>query len=161
MLDRLMLAMAEFDRGHADLIQHFTKVHAYCRLIGRGEGLSERDLFVLEAAAYAHDIGILPAEEKYGSSRGPLQEQEGPPVARPLLEKLGFDAACVDRVCWLIAHHHAYDPVEGLDHRILIEADFLVNLFENGSPDDAKRRAYETMFATVTGKKLFQEMFAL
>lgn len=81
MLDRLMLKMAEFDRGVPQRIQHFTKVHAYCALIGRSEGLNEREQLVLEAAAYTHDIGIKPALEKYGSANGPLQEQEGPACA--------------------------------------------------------------------------------
>ena len=51
MLDRLMLKMAEFDRGVPQRIQHFTKVHAYCALIGRSEGLNEREQLVLEVAA--------------------------------------------------------------------------------------------------------------
>ena len=40
-----------------------------CRLIGREEGLSPEEQFLLEAAAYVHDIGIRPAEEKYGGLR--------------------------------------------------------------------------------------------
>ena len=42
MLNQLMLAMCEFDRGVPHRIQHFTKVHAYCRLIGQEEGLDGR-----------------------------------------------------------------------------------------------------------------------
>ena len=160
LLNSLFLEMARFDRGNPQLIQHFTKVHAYARYIAEEEGLPERERFVVEAAAYAHDIGILPAMERYGSSRGPLQEKEGPPAARIMLEGLGFDGECIERVCWLIGHHHTYDPVEGTDHRILIEADFLVNLFEGDASDEAKRNAYENLFVTKAGKKLFREMFA-
>lgn len=47
---------------------------------------------ILEAAAYVHDIGIKPAEKKYGSCGGKLQEQEGPAAAKEILERLGFDA---------------------------------------------------------------------
>lgn len=36
-----------------------------------------------------------------------------------------------NRICYLIAHHHTYDNVEGLDYRILLEADFLVNAMED------------------------------
>ena len=86
MLNQLMLAMCEFDRGVPHRIQHFTKVHAYCRLIGQEEGLSPRQMEILEAAAYTHDIGIKPALEKFGSAAGPLQEQEGPACARKMLE---------------------------------------------------------------------------
>lgn len=159
MLDRLMLKMAEFDRGVPQRIQHFTKVHAYCALIGRSEGLNEREQLVLEAAAYTHDIGIKPALEKYGSANGPLQEQEGPACAREMLSELGFDRETVERVCWLIAHHHTYAPVDGMDHRILIEADFLVNLFESNASGEACRMAYEKHFVTSAGKQLWQAMF--
>ena len=48
-------------------------------------------MHILEAAAYVHDIGIKVAEEKYGKCTGKLQEQEGPAVAREMLEKLGFE----------------------------------------------------------------------
>lgn len=161
MLNRLMLAMCEFDRGVPHRIQHFTKVHAYCRLIGQAEGLDARQLEILEAAAYTHDIGIKPALEKFGSADGPLQEQEGPACARKMLGDLGFDEALIQRVCWLIAHHHTYWPVEGMDHRILIEADFLVNLFEGNASREAIETAYAKMFETATGKKLMREMFDL
>ena len=161
MLDKLMLEMTRFYHGDPMCIQHFIKVHAFCRYIGKQSGLSDGELFTLEAAAYTHDIGIKPAREKYGSGDGPLQEKEGPGVARPMLEKLGFEPAVIDRVCWLIAHHHTYSPVEGLDHRILIEADFLVNLFEGKSSKEAIRSAYDKMFETEAGKELCREMFDL
>ena len=36
----------------------------------------------------------------------------------------------VQRICFLIAHHHTYQSVDDIDYQILIEADFLVNMFE-------------------------------
>ena len=159
MLDRLMLKMAEFDKGVPQRIQHFTKVHAYCAYIGRSEGLDERTQLILEAAAYTHDIGIKPALEKYGSARGPLQEKEGPAYARRMLSELGFENDVIERVCKLISVHHTYEPVEGIDHRILIEADFLVNLFEGNASKEVCREAYEKHFRTAAGKALWQSMF--
>ena len=47
-----------------------------------------------------------------------------------MLTGLGFDAAVIDRVCYLIAHHHTYTNMDGLDYQILVEADFLVNIYE-------------------------------
>lgn len=47
------------------------------------------------------------------------------------LEELGADEKLIDRVCFLIAHHHTYDGVDGLDYQILLEADFLVNAYED------------------------------
>ena len=37
---------------------------------------------------FGEDIKV--AEEKYGSSTGPYQEKEGPPVAREILSRLGI-----------------------------------------------------------------------
>ena len=161
MLNKLMLEMTKFYRGDAHSVQHFTKVHAYCRYIGEMSGLDAETMFILETAAYTHDIGIKPAMEKFGSGAGPLQEKEGPPVAREMLAKLGFAEKVIDRVCWLIGHHHTYDPVDGIDHRILIEADFLVNLHEGKASRDAIESAYEKMFETAAGKELCREMFGL
>jgi len=57
-IQSLFLKMIVFDRGQPDLIQHFTKVHSYARLIGLGEALSGEMLETLEAAALVHDIAI-------------------------------------------------------------------------------------------------------
>ncbi len=116
-------------------------------------------LFILEAAAYTHDIGIKPAEEKYGSSDGKLQEQEGPIVAQKMLSELGFENYIIDRICYLIGHHHTYDNVEGLDYQVLIEADFLVNLYEDDINRNGIESAYKNIFRTDTGKRIFEEMF--
>ena len=128
-LNDLFLAMIEFDKGDPKRIQHFTKVHSYAKLIGQMEELDDHTLFILEAAAYVHDIGIHPAEEKYGYQNGKLQEQEGPVVAGKLMEKLGFDRSVIERVKFLVGHHHTYTNIDSVDYQILVEADFIVNLY--------------------------------
>ena len=65
-LDELFLQMIAFFSGDPKRIQHFMKVHSFARIIGTKEGLDETSLFILEAAAYTHDIGIRPAEEMDG-----------------------------------------------------------------------------------------------
>ena len=70
---------------------------------------------------------------KYGSAGGKLQEAEGPAIAKGMLERLGFAPAIVERVCYLVGHHHTYTDIDGIDYQILVEADFLVNLYEDGS----------------------------
>ena len=160
-LDDLFLKMIAYYAGDPKRIQHFTKVHSYARIIGVGEEMDAASLFILEAAAYTHDIGIRPAEEKYGRCDGKLQEQEGPIVAQRMLSDVGIENYLIDRICYLIGHHHTYDNIEGLDYQILVEADFLVNLFE-GNTDTAHIRAtYDNIFRTETGKKICREMFGL
>lgn len=158
-LHELAMAMMAHDADNAHRIQHFLKVHAFARLIAQGEGIDEQTQFVLEAAAYVHDIGIKPAVERCGACPGPLQEELGPPLARSMMEKLGFDQQVIDRVCWLVGHHHTYTDIQGDDYRILVEADFLVNLHEHGDQADAVRAAEQTIFRTATGRHILHRQF--
>ena len=131
-LAQLMQAMIRYDGGDVPRIQHFVKVHDFAATIGVSENLDEETLFILEAAAILHDIGIHPAEAKYGNCNGKAQEELGPDKARKLLQEVGgFTDAQTERICWLIGHHHTYSNVTSADHRILLEADFLVNSFED------------------------------
>lgn len=155
----LLLEMTAFDAGSAQRIQHFIKVYELCRTIGLAEGLNEKTQDILETAAIVHDIGIRPSLSLYGDDAGPHQEALGPGEARPLLRRLGYQEEIIERVCWLIAHHHTCEPVNGIDHQILIEADFLVNLFENNRPAETIRSAYVRIFRTETGKLLCRRMF--
>ena len=158
-LDDLFMDMIAYYDGDPKRIQHFTKVHSYARLIGIGEELDDASLFILEAAAYTHDIGIRVAEEKYGRCDGKIQEQEGPIIAQKMLSQLGFENYIVERICFLIGHHHTYDNIDGLDYQILVEADFLVNLYEDDAGNRAINKAYKRIFKTETGKKIFRLMF--
>ena len=160
-IDALLLEMTAYEAGCPARIQHFFKVHAFSRLIGVQEGLDARTLFTLEAAACVHDIGIRAAHAKYGRSDGKLQEQEGPALAQAMLAQLGFDADVTARAAYLVGHHHTYTEMDGLDYRILVEADFLVNLFESEADADAVKSAYDHIFRTGAGRRLCREMFGL
>ena len=159
MNNELILRMMEYDRGNPHLIQHFLKVHAFARLIGMQEGLDARTQHILETAAIVHDIGILPSLRVYGDDAGVHQEELGPAEAEKLLSALGYDADVTARVCRLVSRHHTYTDILGMDHQILIEADFLVNLHENQSSEEAVLRAEETIFATICGKALLRTQF--
>lgn len=160
-LRKLMLAMIAYNSGDAKRIQHFIKVHALAKLIGEEEKLDVETQYVLEAAALTHDIGIRNSEQKYGSCNGKQQELEGPPEAEKLLQKLGFAPEVTERVCWLIAHHHTYNGITGADYQILVEADFLVNLYEDGVGMDAVKTAYARIFKTQAGKNICRTMYGL
>ena len=152
--------MILFDRGDARRIQHFLKVYQFAALIGKLEGLSPEQQEILEIAAILHDIGIIPSEKKYGISNGKLQEQEGPAYARELLNRIGgYGQDFIDRVCFLIAHHHTYEGIDGLDWQILLEADFLVNSFEKNMPEDAIKKFRASVFRTRSGIALLNNQY--
>ena len=158
---------AAFPRGGNDRLQRqrpspdpaFLKVYGFSRLIGHAEGLEPGLQFTLEAAALVHDIGIRPAEEKYGSCEGPLQEKEGAPAAREMLTALGFPEKVAERAAILVGRHHTYTNVDGMDCQILLEADFLVNAYDGNKSMDAIRTMDEKVFRTNTGKRFLARLF--
>ncbi len=159
-LTKIMLEMVAYDRGDAPRIQHFVKVHDFAAVIGVTERLDEETQLILETAAILHDIGIHPSEVKYGSDAGHYQEIEGPAEAEAILRRVGgYTEAQIERVKFLIAHHHTYHDIQGMDYQILLEADFLVNLFENTSQYDAAKTVREKLFKTAAGIRMLEDMF--
>lgn len=150
--------MIAFYEGALHDINHFVKVHAYARTIGLLEQLDEETKTTLEVAAIVHDIACPLCRLKYGKAAGHLQELEGPALAQELLSGL-WEQERIDRVCFLVAHHHTYTDVDGLDWQILLEADFLVNADEGKASAEAIARMRETVFRTSTGIRLLDSMY--
>jgi HD superfamily phosphodiesterase len=161
-LHELAGKMTELYTGDPKRIQHFTKVHAFAKFIGEQELLDGESMFILETAAYVHDIAIRYCEKKYGGKcHGALQEKEGPALARQLLTEQNFPTAVTERVCYLVGHHHTYTNIDGEDYRILVEADFLVNMYEDDFSETAKRQALKNIFRTDSGTHLCRTMYGL
>lgn len=157
--NKLILEMTHYYAGQPYRIQHFMKVYGYAKLIGEEERIDARTQEILNAAAIVHDIGIKKSEEIYGDSIGSHQEELGPAIAENMLKKLGYDEELIQRVSYLVGHHHTYDPIDGMDYQILVEADFLVNLFENETSRKPAEMALERIFKTETGKEICKTMF--
>lgn len=160
-MEKLICQMIAWNSGDPRRIQHFLKVHALARLIGIMEGVNAYTQYVLETAAVVHDIGIRVCEEKYGSCDGKLQEQEGGAPAREMLAALGYSETVIDRVAYLVEHHHTCTEIRGLDQQILAEADLLVNFAEDGVSAEEIRRTGEQIFRTETGIGLLREMYTV
>ena len=88
-------------------------------------------------------------------------------ISKDLIEyvqkKIKFFCPSLDRcrVSYLVGHHHTYDQIDGLDYQILVEADFLVNLYEDGVTKEAVMHAYNKIFRTEHGKRICAEMFGI
>lgn len=148
-----------YDRGDPKRINHFMKVYAYARLIGMREGLDSREQDILEAAAVLHDIGIHNAEMLHGSSDGKYQELEGPAIAADILSALGADEDFIQRVCNMVGRHHTYHGIDSAGLQILIEADFLVNIYEDGMEDSAVASVKNRIFKTSEGISLLEQIY--
>ncbi len=153
--------MVEYYRGDPKRMQHFLKVHQFARWIGEKEDVGEERLFSLEVAAYMHDIGIKVSEEKYHSSAGTYQEIEGPPLAEAFLKARGCAPDFVQHICEMIGSHHHYKNIKDPDLQILIEADFLVNAYEEECSMAAIQNVRDKVFRTSTGIWLLNTVYGL
>lgn len=148
------------DQNHRD-INHFMKVHSFARTIGVLEQLDDETQFILETAAIVHDIACPLCREKYGSTAGKYQEIEGMIIAREFLADTGMTQGEIDRVVYLVGHHHTLNSIDGADYQILIEADYLVNADESGYSKDNIRSFGETYFKTAAGKNLLHALYGV
>lgn len=158
-MSEVALAMIRYYANDVKRINHFLKVYNFAKIIGEAENLDEITQTILEITAYTHDIGIRNSELKYQSSRGIYQQMEGPSEAFKLLNECGIDKDVIDRVCYIIAHHHEYDAVNGLDYQILKEADFLVNAFGDEITLEGIQSFKEKVFKTKTGLGLLKSIY--
>ena len=129
------------------------------KTIGALEGLDKHTQKVLELAAVVHDISCPLCREKYGNTDGKNQELESPLLVEAFFDGLPVECSDVERISWLVAHHHTYTNVDGLDHQILLEADFLVNAGESGYPQPAIQHFRECVFRTAAGTALLDSMY--
>lgn len=160
-LNSLYIKMIEYYKNDPKRIQHFCKVHSFAKLIAEMENMSAKDLEILETAALVHDIGIKISEQKYGNCSGKNQEKEGPAEAVRLLKELDYPEDVIERVSYLVGHHHTYNNIDGLDYQILVESDFIVNMYEDQESLSTCEKVYDRIFKTDSGRKIFKEMFGL
>lgn len=158
-IDKVLNSMISYYTGDARRVNHFLKVYGFAKGMGAREGLDPAGQKILEIAALTHDIGIKNSELKYNSSSGGHQQVEGPPEARKMLEALSVDEGIIERVCWLIAHHHTYSQIDSLDYQILVEADFLVNSYEDELSVESIRAIRDKIFRTESGLQLLDSLY--
>jgi uncharacterized protein len=156
-----LLSMIEHFGPDARRANHALKVKGFAEAIALSEGLDGGQREIVRLCAVLHDIGIKEAELKHGSTSGKYQEIEGPPIARGILERAGSSAEAIERICFIIGHHHSYDAIDGLDFQILVEADFIVNAFEDGLKAEAIRAFSERYFRTAGGLKILRGLYPL
>ena len=156
---QLMEKMIAFSEGNIHDIDHLIRVWAYAKTIGELEGLDQDTQYILEAAAITHDIACPLCRRKYGSTNGKLQEKEGDPLVRDFLSGSGMTEAQISRIAFLVGHHHTFRDIGGMDHQILIEADYIANASENGYSNENISNFMEKIMKTRGGKQLLVDVF--
>ena len=160
-ISQIMEKMIAFSDGNLHDIDHFIRVWTYAKLIGEQEGLDPEKQFILEAAAIMHDIACPLCREKYGNTNGKLQESEGEQLAEVFLVDSGLRREQVERVKYLVGHHHTLTDIDGMDHQILIEADYIANASENGYSDENIRNFLRRVCVTPKGAGLIRSIFGV
>ncbi len=65
-----------------------------------------------------------------------------------MLLKMTDDKELIARVCYLVGHHHTYTDIDGLDYQILVEADYIVNMYEIEADSVMVNSVYRRIFRT-------------
>ena len=160
-ITQLMEKMIAFSNGNIHDIDHFVRVWNYARTIGALEGLDADTQYVLEVAAIVHDIACPLCREKYGNTGGKRQEEESAPMAADFLKDSGMTPEQIERVAYLVGHHHTFTGIDGVDYQILIEADYIANATENGYSKNNVRNFAEKVFRTGAGLRLLKSIFGV
>jgi HD superfamily phosphodiesterase len=159
MITRVMEKMIRYFGHDVRRINHAMKVYDFALLISSRENPDIRTRGIIGYTALLHDIGIHEAERKYQSTAGNYQQIEGPPIARQILTELEVAEEITERVCFITGNHHTYNKIDGIDFQIVVEADFLVNFFEDGMSREAIASVNERVFRTDSGKELLRIMY--
>ena len=158
---QIMEKMIAFSDGNIHDIDHLIRVWTYAKTIGELEGIDANTQNILEVAAITHDIACPLCREKYGNTNGKHQEEEGAPLVRAFLSDCGLSDEQLDRVSYLVGHHHTFQGIEGIDYQILIEADYIANASENGYSRENVTNFLDKIMKTETGKRLARAVFCL
>ena len=160
-LSEIMEKMIAFSIGNIHDIDHLIRVWTYAKTIGELEGLDLETQFTLEVAAITHDIACPLCREKYGNTNGKYQEKEGAVMVRKFLTDTGMAEKQIERVAFLVGHHHTFTDIAGIDYQILVEADYIANASENGYSTQNIQNFVERIGRTESGKKLIRDVFRL
>ena len=93
----ILKLMTDYNAPDLRRINHALKVYGIAQYIAGGENLNDYETLIIKTAALLHDIGIHEAEKRFNSPAGIYQEQLGPEVALPILEKAGFNNEDIEK----------------------------------------------------------------
>ena len=81
------------------------------------------------------------------------------PVVEAFLNGTGMNAAQIERVKFLVGHHHTFSDIEGADYQILVEADYIANASENGYDAKNIENFLKRIVKTSAGRQLIESVF--
>ncbi|MCL5072575.1 MAG: HD domain-containing protein [Actinobacteria bacterium] len=150
-----MIIYFDYDNNH---INHTYRVLDYAEEISY---IEKGDPDIVIPSAILHDIGIPDCKKKYKSTEGRLQEIEGPPIVRKILESLSINEEIIKEVCEIVGCHHSPGEIETMNFKIIWDADCLVNLPDFYDIKDKTKLAeiINKTFMTESGLKKAKEIY--
>ena len=155
----IMQKMIKISNGNIHDINHFIKVWTYAKTIAELDNIDSETQLILEVAAITHDIACPICREKYGNTNGKYQEIEGRTLVREFLKDSDLTSEQIERIAYLIAHHHTFKDIDGIDYQILIEADYIVNAEESNYSKENIANFSDRYFKTKIGKNLLKTIY--
>ncbi len=161
-IGKLAFVMISFETNTRGDVNHLMKVWSFARTLGEMNNLSQRDQQILETAALLHDAAC-PVLRGQPGAQALSHEKSSAFLARSHLSQASYgeklDDDFIDRVVFLIEHHHDGAMEKSLLLQCLYEAEFLVTLDEQGALPETVRRKGETLIKTQAGKFLLKRLF--
>ena len=157
----ILAKMIAYSDGNIHDIDHLLRVWTYAKTIGELEGIDASTQYNLEVAAITHDIACPLCREKYGNTNGKHQEEEGVILVKTFLSDCGIGAEQIDRIAYLVGHHHSFHYIDGIDYQILIEADYIANASEYGYSRENMTNFINKIMKTGSGERLARAVFCL
>lgn len=156
--EKLIKELEDYFGSDLKRINHAKQVMNYADQLFCLEG---GDGHIVIPASILHDVGIKVAEEKYGSSAGHFQEQEGPEIARIILLRLGFNAKDSEEICQIIRYHHSPGKIHTQNFKIIYDSDWLVNLKDEVDLKDKEKvkAIINRVFFTQSAKEIAQKKY--
>ncbi len=146
---------------------HTMAVASVTRQIALMQGRADREVDLLEMAAWLHDIGCPAAIEKYGNSRPLHQQTEGEAIVNEwFASETGYalwdivaGELSAEEKQWLarvVGTHHQQKSAQELHFEPLFEADLIVNLKEGYFGTSQADHLFETMMLSDEGREMFR-----
>lgn len=155
----LLYSVLCYEEGHCRRTQHILKVYALAKLFGEQEKISVEDQQILQAAAILHDVAIKYCKEHYnGDASQNNQKQVVSILVTRFLESANYLPSYVPKIIELVNCHHDYDKPKNKLLQLLMEADLIVNCYEN-RPDHKKSRVYKENFSNRWRKGIAGTLF--
>lgn len=143
-INRVALATKEYFKGDEIKAQHFARVYTLSKTIGELEKLPIPVLETLVLSSIVHEIYEDDIEK-----------------VKELLVSCDIDNDSINRVCFIVEHKNDYEHITGLDHQILVEADFIVHIKEENMPEEKIIEIGNKYFFTNYGRAFLKKAFGI